>query len=159
MCRAVLREVPELRRLRLSSVDPAAFDDDLWTLIAEEPRLLPHLHLSLQAASNLVLKRMKRRHSREDAFHLVKTRAGLRPDMAFGADLIAGFPTETAAQAQETYDFIGNVRSPIFTLFLIVSDPGTPAARMHLCHTRNAVNAPRDCVRLVKKTGAFTGHV
>ncbi|XAO72465.1 MAG: MiaB/RimO family radical SAM methylthiotransferase [Acetobacteraceae bacterium] len=130
LCRAVLREVPELRRLRLSSVDPAAFDDDLWTLIAEEPRLLPHLHLSLEAASNLVLKRMKRRHSREDALHLVKRARDLRPDMAFGADLIAGFPTETAAQAQETYDFVAECEIAYIHAFPYSERPGTPAARM-----------------------------
>lgn len=130
LCRAVLRNVPALRRLRLSSVDPAAFDDDLWTLIAEEPRLLPHLHLSLQAASNLVLKRMKRRHSREDALYLVKRARDLRPDMALGADLIAGFPTETAAQAQETHDFVAECEIAYIHAFPYSERPGTSAARM-----------------------------
>ena len=95
MLRRVLRNVPGLPRLRLSSVDPAEVDDELFGLFAEEPRLMPHLHLSLQAGDDLVLKRMKRRHARADAIALTARLRALRPDVVFGADLIAGFPTET----------------------------------------------------------------
>ncbi|HEY0910352.1 MAG TPA: radical SAM protein, partial [Bradyrhizobium sp.] len=92
MIRRLLLAVPELPRLRLSSIDPAAIDADLWRLIAEEPRLMPHLHLSLQAGSDLILKRMRRRHLRTDAMEVVRRARDLRPDIAIGADLIAGFP-------------------------------------------------------------------
>ena len=97
MVRRLLALVPDLPRLRLSSLDPVEVDDDLWRLIAEEPRLMPHLHLSLQHGADLILKRMKRRHLRADAIALAERARRLRPDMAFGADLIAGFPTETEA--------------------------------------------------------------
>ncbi|WP_025824432.1 tRNA (N(6)-L-threonylcarbamoyladenosine(37)-C(2))-methylthiotransferase MtaB [Asaia astilbis] len=130
LCRAVLDAVPELPRLRLSSLDPASVDKDLWFLLAEEPRFLPHLHLSLQAASDLVLKRMKRRHSVQDAETLVSRARALRPDIAIGADLIAGFPTETDAQAQETLDFVMRHQLPYLHVFPYSERPGTPAARM-----------------------------
>ncbi|WP_025885281.1 tRNA (N(6)-L-threonylcarbamoyladenosine(37)-C(2))-methylthiotransferase MtaB [Asaia prunellae] len=130
LCRAVLDAVPELPRLRLSSLDPAAVDRDLWVLLAEEPRFLPHLHLSLQAASDMVLKRMKRRHSVHDAASLIERARRLRPDIAIGADLIAGFPTETEAQAQETLAFVTDYALPYLHVFPYSERPGTPAARM-----------------------------
>src|SRR5262249_4036125 len=102
LVRRLLACVPELPRLRLSSLDPVELDADLWRLIAEEPRLMPHLHLSLQAGDDLVLKRMKRRHSRADAIRIAARARELRPDMALGADLIAGFPTETEAMFANT---------------------------------------------------------
>src|SRR5580692_7731158 len=108
LARRLLALVPELRRLRLSSVDPAAIDADLWRLVAEEPRLMPHLHLSLQAGSDLVLKRMKRRHGRGDALAAIARARALRPGIAIGADLIAGFPTETDALFAETVDFLAD---------------------------------------------------
>ena len=95
MVRRLLAAVPGLSRLRLSSLDPAAIDDDLMHLVAEEPRLMPHFHLSLQAGDDMVLKRMKRRHARADAFDVIAEIRARRPDAVFGADLIAGFPTET----------------------------------------------------------------
>jgi threonylcarbamoyladenosine tRNA methylthiotransferase MtaB len=95
MARRLLALVPELPRLRLSSLDPAAIDRDLWELVADEPRLMPHLHLSVQAGSDLVLKRMRRRHSRAGALAAIDRARMLRPGIAIGADLIAGFPTET----------------------------------------------------------------
>ena len=98
--------VPELARLRLSSLDPAAIDDELWRLLAEEERLMPHLHLSLQAGSDMVLKRMKRRHLRADALALCRRARELRPGLALGADLIAGFPTEDEAMFAETQAFV-----------------------------------------------------
>ncbi|AQS88623.1 tRNA (N(6)-L-threonylcarbamoyladenosine(37)-C(2))-methylthiotransferase MtaB [Neoasaia chiangmaiensis] len=130
LCRALLRAVPELPRLRLSSVDPAAFDAELWAVLADEPRFAPHLHLSLQAASDLVLKRMKRRHSRAQAGELIERARRLRPDIGIGADLIAGFPTETDEQAMETLDFVREHRIPYLHVFPYSERPGTPAARM-----------------------------
>jgi threonylcarbamoyladenosine tRNA methylthiotransferase MtaB len=130
MVRRLLALVPELPRLRLSSLDPAAIDADLWRLIAEEPRLLPHLHLSLQAADDLVLKRMKRRHSRAQAGEVVARARALRPGIAIGADLIAGFPTETDAQFENTLAFVQAEGLPYLHVFPFSERPGTPAARM-----------------------------
>jgi threonylcarbamoyladenosine tRNA methylthiotransferase MtaB len=93
LCRRVLALVPDLERLRLSSLDPVEIDDALWRLIAEEKRLMPHLHLSIQAGDDLILKRMKRRHSRDDALGACRRARALRPGIALGADMIAGFPT------------------------------------------------------------------
>jgi threonylcarbamoyladenosine tRNA methylthiotransferase MtaB len=130
MIRRLLLAVPELPRLRLSSIDPAAIDTDLWRLIAEEPRLMPHLHLSLQAGSDLILKRMRRRHSRADAMAAVHRARDLRPGIAIGADLIAGFPTETDALFAETLRFVTEAALPYLHVFPYSERPGTPAARM-----------------------------
>ena len=130
MIRRLLLAVPELPRLRLSSIDPAAIDDDLWRLIADEPRLMPHLHLSLQAGSDLILKRMRRRHSRAAAMHVVQRARALRPGIAIGADLIAGFPTETDALFAETLNFVREAALPYLHVFPYSERPGTPAARM-----------------------------
>jgi threonylcarbamoyladenosine tRNA methylthiotransferase MtaB len=130
LVRRLLALVPELPRLRLSSVDPAAIDDDLWRLLGEEPRLMPHLHLSLQAGSDLILKRMKRRHLRAEALSVVERARALRPGIAIGADLIAGFPTETDALFQETLDFVRDAALPYVHVFPYSERPGTPAARM-----------------------------
>jgi threonylcarbamoyladenosine tRNA methylthiotransferase MtaB len=130
MARRLLALVPELPRLRLSSLDPAAMDDDLWRLIADEPRLMPHLHLSLQAASDLVLKRMRRRHSRAQALEAVTRARRLRPGIAIGADLIAGFPTETDAQFEDTLSFVSEADLTFLHVFPYSERPSTPAARM-----------------------------
>jgi len=130
MVRRVLALVPELPRLRLSSLDPAALDDDLWALIECEARLMPHLHLSLQAGSDLILKRMKRRHGVGVAADVIARARRLRPQMAIGADLIAGFPTETEALFQETLDFVRAQAIPYLHVFPYSERPGTPAARM-----------------------------
>ncbi|MFN9336413.1 MAG: tRNA (N(6)-L-threonylcarbamoyladenosine(37)-C(2))-methylthiotransferase MtaB [Alphaproteobacteria bacterium] len=130
MIRRVLALVPELPRLRLSSLDPVEVDEDLWRLIAEEPRLMPHLHLSLQHGSDLILKRMKRRHLRADAIALAEKARRLRPDIVFGADLIAGFPTETEAQFQESLDLVTDCDLSFLHVFPSSERPGTPAARM-----------------------------
>ncbi|MFZ4410097.1 MAG: tRNA (N(6)-L-threonylcarbamoyladenosine(37)-C(2))-methylthiotransferase MtaB [Paracraurococcus sp.] len=130
MVRRLLALVPDLPRLRLSSLDPVEVDDDLWRLIEGEPRLLPHLHLSLQHGADLILKRMKRRHSRADALAFARRARALRPDLAFGADLIAGFPTETEAQFQETLDLVGEMDLSFLHVFPYSERPGTPAARM-----------------------------
>ena len=130
LVRRLLALVPELARLRLSSIDPAAIDDDLWRLIAEEPRLMPHLHLSLQAGSDLILKRMKRRHLTRDAAGVIARARDLRPGIAIGADLIAGFPTETEALFAETLDFVTANELTFLHVFPYSERPGTPAARM-----------------------------
>jgi len=130
MVRRLLALVPALPRLRLSSLDPAAIDEDLWRVIADEPRMMPHLHLSLQAASDLVLKRMKRRHSRTQASEVVARARALRPEIAVGADLIAGFPTETDAHFAETLDFVRDHALTYLHVFPYSERPDTPAARM-----------------------------
>jgi threonylcarbamoyladenosine tRNA methylthiotransferase MtaB len=128
--RRLLALLPGLPRLRLSSIDPAAMDDDLWRLIAEEPRLMPHLHLSLQAGSDLILKRMKRRHLAGDARAVIERARRLRPGIAVGADLIAGFPTETDELFDETLDFVTEADLPFLHVFPYSARPGTPASRM-----------------------------
>ena len=130
MIRRVLASVPELARLRLSSLDPAEVDDDLLRLIAEEPRLMPHLHLSLQAGDNLILKRMKRRHSREQAIDFAATVRRLRPDVVFGADFITGFPTETEAMFANTMKLVEECGLTYLHVFPYSPRPETPAARM-----------------------------
>jgi len=130
LVRRVLALVPELPRLRLSSLDPTEIDDALWRLIAEESRLMPHLHLSLQAGSDLILKRMKRRHSRADALAVIARARALRPGIAIGADVIAGFPTETEALFAETLALVERAELPFLHVFPYSERRGTPAARM-----------------------------
>ncbi len=130
MVRRLLAQVPDLPRLRLSSLDPEEIDADLWRLIAEEERLMPHLHLSVQAGSDLVLKRMKRRHSRAGALATIARARALRPGIAIGADLIAGFPTETEALFAETLGFVTEAAIPYLHVFPYSARPDTPAARM-----------------------------
>jgi threonylcarbamoyladenosine tRNA methylthiotransferase MtaB len=130
LVRRLLRLVPELPRVRLSSIDPAEVDWDLIDLVASEPRLMPHLHLSVQAGDDLILKRMKRRHGREDVVRLCAMLRTLRPDIAFGADLIAGFPTESEAMFQRTLDLIEEAGLTHLHVFPFSARRGTPAARM-----------------------------
>ena len=130
LVRRVLESNPTLPRLRLSSLDPAAIDQTLWDAIRDEPRLMPHLHLSLQAGDDMVLKRMKRRHRREDAIEVCRRARSLRPDIALGADLIAGFPTESEEQFLNTLDLIEHCSLTWLHIFPYSSRPGTPAARM-----------------------------
>ena len=130
MTRRMLALVPELPRLRLSSIDPAAIDDDIWRLLETEPRLMPHLHLSLQAGSDMILKRMKRRHLTTDARAVIDRARALRPGIAIGADLIAGFPTETDDLFAETLAFVTEADLPFLHVFPYSERPGTPAARM-----------------------------
>ncbi len=130
MIRRLLALVPDLPRLRLSSLDPNEIDADLWRLIAEEPRLMPHLHLSAQAGSDLILKRMKRRHLRADALAVIARARSLRPGIGIGADLIAGFPTETEELFAETLAFVTEAEIPFLHVFPYSERPGTPAARM-----------------------------
>jgi threonylcarbamoyladenosine tRNA methylthiotransferase MtaB len=130
LVRRLLALVPDLARLRLSSLDPAEIDDELWRLIAEERRLMPHLHLSLQAGDDLVLKRMKRRHSRADALSVCRRARDLRPGIALGADLIAGFPTESEAMFGRTLALVDEAALDYLHVFPFSARPGTPAARM-----------------------------
>ncbi|MAZ76011.1 MAG: tRNA (N(6)-L-threonylcarbamoyladenosine(37)-C(2))-methylthiotransferase MtaB [Micavibrio sp.] len=130
MIRRVLALVPELPRLRLSSLDPVEIDDDLWRLIAEEPRLMPHLHMSLQAGDDMILKRMKRRHLRADAIDMCKRARDYRSDMVFGADIIAGFPTETDEMFQNTADIVEECDLTFLHVFPYSERPGTPAANI-----------------------------
>ena len=127
---AILAAAPDLPRLRLTSLDPAAIDGELMALLADEPRLLPHLHLSLQAGDNLILKRMKRRHDRETVIRLCAHLRKARPDMTFGADFIAGFPTETEAMFTNTMQLVDECSLDFLHVFPFSPRPGTPAARM-----------------------------
>ena len=130
LVRTLLRLVPELRRLRLSSIDSIEADPDLIKALAEEDRLMPHLHLSLQAGDDLILKRMKRRHSRRDAIEFCAMIARLRPDVVFGADIIAGFPTETEAHFRNSLSLVEDCGLTHLHVFPFSARPGTPAARM-----------------------------
>jgi threonylcarbamoyladenosine tRNA methylthiotransferase MtaB len=130
LVRHILRHVPELRRLRLSSIDQVEVDRDLLDAIAEEPRLMPHLHLSLQSGDDMILKRMKRRHTRADAVRFCATVRRLRPEVAFGADLIAGFPTETEAMLDGSLRLVDDCGLAFLHVFPFSRRPGTPAARM-----------------------------
>jgi threonylcarbamoyladenosine tRNA methylthiotransferase MtaB len=126
----ILKLVPELPRLRLSSIDAAEIDPDLMRCLATEPRLMPYLHLSLQAGDDMILKRMKRRHCRADALKLVRDVRAVRPDTAFGADLIAGFPTETDEMFENTLRLVEEANLAFLHVFPFSPRPGTPAARM-----------------------------
>jgi threonylcarbamoyladenosine tRNA methylthiotransferase MtaB len=130
MIRRLLAAVPGIARLRLSSLDPADIDADLLRLIADEPRLMPHFHLSLQAGDDLVLKRMKRRHSRAQAIACIDAIRDRRPDAVFGADLITGFPTESETMFANTADLIEEAGLVWLHIFPYSPRPGTPAARM-----------------------------
>jgi len=130
MVRRLLAALPELPRLRLSSLDPSEIDDDLWDTLADEPRLMPHLHLSLQSGDDLILKRMKRRHSRAQAIAAARRARELRPDIALGADLIAGFPTETDDMFRRSLEIVAECGIAFVHVFPYSPRPGTPAARM-----------------------------
>ena len=130
MVRRLLAQLPELRRLRLSSLDPVEIDAELWRLIGAEERLMPHLHLSIQAGDDMILKRMKRRHIRADALAAAERARALRPEIALGADLIAGFPTETEEMFLNTLRLVEEAGLTFLHVFPYSSRPGTPAARM-----------------------------
>jgi threonylcarbamoyladenosine tRNA methylthiotransferase MtaB len=130
LAKYILRKVPDLARLRLSSIDSIEADADLLSTLADEPRLMPHLHLSLQAGDDLILKRMKRRHTRADAIAFCERVRQLRPDVVFGADIIAGFPTESEDMFSRSLDLIDECRLTQLHVFPFSPRPGTPAARM-----------------------------
>ncbi|MCW5771133.1 MAG: tRNA (N(6)-L-threonylcarbamoyladenosine(37)-C(2))-methylthiotransferase MtaB [Rhodospirillaceae bacterium] len=150
MAARLLKAVPELKRLRLTSLDPVEIDADLWRLLAEEERLMPHLHLSIQAGDDLVLKRMKRRHLRADAIAACAKARALRPDTAFGADLIAGFPTETEAMFANTLALVEECGLAYLHVFPYSARPGTPAAKM----PQVPVPERRDRARRLREAGA-----
>jgi threonylcarbamoyladenosine tRNA methylthiotransferase MtaB len=149
MVRRLLALVPELPRLRISSIDAVEVDTDLLDLIAGEPRLMPHLHLSLQAGDDMILKRMKRRHSRADAVDFCKQVHDLRPDAVFGADLIAGFPTETDEMFRRSLDLIDDCGLTWLHVFPYSPRPGTPAARM----PQLPKTVRRDRAKLLREAG------
>ncbi|QCE35176.1 MiaB/RimO family radical SAM methylthiotransferase [Acetobacteraceae bacterium] len=135
LCRDILKAHPNLPRLRLSSIDPELIapqnlDKNLWDLIENEERFTPYLHLSLQAGANLILKRMKRRHSCQDVDYIIQRTRQARPHFAIGADLIAGFPTETDALFEETFHSLSNWKIPFLHVFPYSERPNTPAAKM-----------------------------
>jgi threonylcarbamoyladenosine tRNA methylthiotransferase MtaB len=130
LVKQLLTDVPDIARLRLSSIDSVETDDDLLDALANEPRLMPHLHLSLQAGDDMILKRMKRRHSRGDAIAFCDEVRRLRPDVVFGADIIAGFPTETEDMFQRSLDLVDECGLTQLHVFPFSPRPGTPAARM-----------------------------
>ena len=130
LVRQILKHVPELKRLRLSSIDSVEADRALIDAFADDARMMPYLHLSLQAGDDLILKRMKRRHTRHDAIVFCETLRRLRPEMVFGADIIAGFPTETEAMFKNSFDLIDDCGLTHLHVFPFSPRPGTPAARM-----------------------------
>lgn len=130
LTQAILRHVSDLPRLRISSIDSIEADEALYDAVATDRRLMPHLHLSLQSGDDMVLKRMKRRHSRDDALGIVAKLRALRPDMVFGADIIAGFPTETEEMFQNSLDIVEQCGLTWLHVFPYSPRPGTPAAKM-----------------------------
>ena len=130
LVRAILNGAPALKRLRLSSVDAVEIDPELLDFVASEKRIAPHLHLSLQAGDDMILKRMKRRHTRREAIELCQRLRAARPDIAFGADLIAGFPTETEAMFDNSLALVDEAGIAFLHVFPFSPRPGTPAARM-----------------------------
>ena len=130
LAKTLLKQVPDIRRLRLSSIDSIEADRHLMDLIADEPRFMPHLHLSLQHGDDMILKRMKRRHSRADALKFVEDVRRLRPETSFGADMIAGFPTETEAMFASAASLAEEAGIAHLHVFPYSPRPGTPAARM-----------------------------
>lgn len=128
--RLLLKEVPDLGRLRISSLDPAEIDESFFDLVVCEPRLMPHFHISLQAGADLILKRMKRRHLRNDMIQFAQKVRYARPDIVLGADIIVGFPTETEAHFQETLQLVEECKIALLHVFPFSPRPTTPAARM-----------------------------
>ena len=150
LTKQILRHVPELKRLRISSIDSIEADRDLLDVIADNERLMPHLHLSLQSGDDLILKRMKRRHSRADAIAFCAQVRRLRPDIALGADIIAGFPTETEEMLARSQDWVEECGLTFLHVFPYSRRPGTPAARM----PQVAGGAIRERAKRLRATGA-----
>ena len=149
LTKQILKHVPDLKRLRISSIDSIEVDRDLLDVIASDERLMPHLHLSLQAGDDLVLKRMKRRHSRADAVEFCKQVRRLRPDIAFGADIIAGFPTETEEMFTRSQTLVEECDLTFLHVFPYSPRPGTPASRMPQVDGRSI----KDRARRLRETG------
>jgi threonylcarbamoyladenosine tRNA methylthiotransferase MtaB len=157
LVRTILAEVPELPRLRLSSIDSIEVDDDLMAAIADEPRLMPHFHLSLQHGDDMILKRMKRRHSRTDAIRFADAVRRVRPDVAFSADIIVGFPTETETMFGQSLSLVDAVGLTRVHVFPFSPRPGTPAARMP--PVNGAVIHERAARLRAKGEAAFAAHL
>jgi threonylcarbamoyladenosine tRNA methylthiotransferase MtaB len=149
LVKQILRHVPELKRLRISSIDSIEADRDLLEAIADDARLMPHLHLSLQSGDDMILKRMKRRHLRKDAIAFCEQVRRLRPDIAFGADIIAGFPTETEEMFSRSLDLVEECGLTFLHVFPYSPRPGTAAARM----PQVAGGAIRERGRRLRATG------
>jgi len=149
LVKQILRHVPELRRLRISSIDSIEADSNLLDAIADDARLMPHLHLSLQSGDDLILKRMKRRHARKDAIAFCQQVKRLRPDIALGADIIAGFPTETEEMFARSLDMVEECGLTFLHVFPYSPRPGTPAARM----PQVASGAIRERARRLREAG------
>lgn len=157
LVRQILRHVPDLRRLRLSSIDSIEADPELMTAIAEEERLMPHLHLSLQAGDDLILKRMKRRHLRDDAIRFCDEARRLRPEIVFGADIITGFPTETEEMFARSLDIVDDCGLTHLHVFPYSPRPGTPAAKMPQVD-RQTIKARAERLR-AKGEAALSAHL
>src|SRR5262245_27576132 len=157
LVKQILKHVPELERLRLSSIDSVEADHDLLDVFANDTRLMPHLHLSLQAGDDLILKRMKRRHLRVDAIGFCEQVRRLRPDVVFGADIIAGFPTETEAMFGRSLDLVDECGLTHLHVFPFSPRPGTPAARMPQVRRETV----KDRARRLRKKGemALRAHL
>ena len=151
LVKQILKHVPELQRLRLSSIDSVEVDRTLFAAVADEPRLMPHLHLSLQSGDDLILKRMKRRHDRAQAVAVCRTLRQLRPDIVFGADLIAGFPTESEDMFRRSLELVEECGLTYLHVFPFSPRPGTPAARMP--QVNGAV--VRERAQRLRETGAL----
>ena len=130
LCQKILKNVPDLKRLRLSSIDSIETDEALFDAITTDMRMMPHLHLSLQSGDNMILKRMKRRHNREDAIEFCNAVAEKRPDVVFGADIITGFPTETEGMFENSMKMVEDCNLTYLHVFPYSERKGTPAARM-----------------------------
>jgi len=149
MCRRLLNLVPDLKRLRISSIDAVEVDNELYELFANEPRLMPHIHISLQAGDDMVLKRMKRRHNRQDIIDFCAKLRELRPDVVFGADIIAGFPTESDEMFQNTLDLVSETNLIYLHVFPYSARTGTPAAKM----PQVAKNIRKERAALLRQAG------
>jgi threonylcarbamoyladenosine tRNA methylthiotransferase MtaB len=154
LVKTILNEASDLRRLRLSSLDPAELDKTLWDTLATNERLMPHLHLSVQAGHDLVLKRMKRRHSRRDVVSCVQKARHLRPGVTLGADLIAGFPTETEQMFESTQALVEECKFEFLHVFPYSIRKNTPAARMPMVPV--GIRAER--ARILRATGWKIKH-
>jgi threonylcarbamoyladenosine tRNA methylthiotransferase MtaB len=152
LVKQILRHVPDLPRLRLSSIDSVEADCDLLDALADDPRLMPHLHLSLQAGDDLILKRMKRRHARADAIAFCDQVRRLRPDIVFGGDIIAGFPTETEEMFARSLDLVEECGLTHLHVFPFSPRPGTPAA----CMPQVARAAIKERARRLRQKGEAT---
>ncbi len=147
LVKTVLTQVPDLQRLRLSSIDSIEADDDLMDAIANETRLMPHLHLSLQAGDDMILKRMKRRHLRDDSIRFCETVRSLRPDIVFGADIIAGFPTETEDMFQNSLKIVEECGLSHLHVFPTAHAKERPPPACRRCGAKSSRNARHACAR------------